>query len=59
VLLVPWLVLQHQENILGHDVKWTRPGKLWTIEERKALNDKLVASWNELDGENKAKGSPV
>ena len=46
--IAPWLVTEHEEKILGHPVKWARPGKLWTIEERKQLCSNIAQVWEDL-----------
>ncbi|KAK0749675.1 hypothetical protein B0T18DRAFT_407322 [Schizothecium vesticola] len=47
----PWLVAEHEQTIHGHSVKWTRPGKLWTIEERRGLVYVVERAWAEMFGE--------
>ncbi|KAK1831877.1 hypothetical protein QBC39DRAFT_350381 [Podospora conica] len=47
----PWLIAEHEETIHGHEVRWTRPGRLWTIEERRALVYEVEKTWAEMFAE--------
>lgn len=42
----PWLVTQHEETLNGHAISWTRPGRLWTIEDRQRMTMQLDQLWH-------------
>ena len=47
----PWLRTEHEDTILGHPVQWTRPGRLWTMEEPQMLSHRLEMGWNAMFAE--------
>lgn len=41
-LLDPWLVTEFEETLHGHSVRWTRPGRRWTANDRRGLMSKFL-----------------
>ena len=42
---VPWRETECEEIAWDHPVRWTRPGRDWTIEERDELWKKITNEW--------------